>query len=50
MSAPTVLLKSSVRFVGVDAYIDPRVPSNSPEISVKTGLFAGAMWASPPTR
>ncbi len=46
----SILCIASVRLcVGGDAYIDPRVPSNSPEVSVKTGLFAGAMWASSPT-
>ena len=49
-SAPTVLLESFGKFVGVDAHIDPREVTNSPRISVKSGLFAGTMWASSPTQ
>ena len=37
-------------FVGVDAHIDPRAVTNSPKISEKTVRFAGAMWASTPTK
>ena len=47
--APTVFLESFGKFVGVDAHIDPREVANSPRISVKSGLFAGTMWASSPT-
>ena len=35
--------------VGGDAHIAPRVPSNSPGISVKSVCIAGSMWASTPT-
>jgi len=41
---------ASGEFVGVDAHIDPRARTNLPEIFVKTVQFAGAMWASPPTK
>ena len=41
MSAPTVLLKFSGRFVGVDAYIDPAVQTDFTEIH---GEFATFSW------
>ena len=49
-SAPTVLLKFSGRFVGVDAHIDPAVQTDFTEIPGEFDGTLGAMWASPPTR
>ena len=45
-----MLARCSFFCVGVDAHIDPREVANSLEISVKSGYFAGTMWASSPTR
>ena len=44
-----MLARCSFFCVGVDAHIDPREVANSLEISVKSGYFAGTMWASSPT-
>ena len=41
-----MLARCSFFCVWVDAHIDPREVANSLEISVKSGYFAGTMWAS----
>ena len=43
------LFNPEIEIVGISA-VCGNVEAYSPKVSVKSGLFAGAMWASPPTR
>ena len=45
-----VVFDTQADFVGAIEHIAPMAITNSPEISVKTVLFAGSMWASTPTK
>ena len=45
-----VVFDTQADFVGAIEHIAPMAITNSPEISVKSVSFAGAMWASPPAQ